>query len=189
MTEFAERLRGDRLELRRWTLGDLDELLAAVRSSYDELHRWMSWAANPPTKESVRDVIADARREFDADEKWSYGLFEVATGTCVGSAGLRRCDVPDELEIGYWVRTDRTRRGYATEAARVLTTAAFTAPLHVVRVRISMDAANLASAGVPRGLGFSLVGEMSREIVTPGHSGHGVLWSVAREAWTVREVS
>jgi len=187
MADLADQLSGDRLELRRWTLEHLDELLETVRSSYDELHLWMQWAASPPTHESLRNVILNARKEFDANEKWNYGLFEIATEACVGSAGLRRGDVLDELEIGYWVRTDRTRRGYATEATSVLTTDAFTAPLDIARVRISMDAANLASAGVPRRLGYHLEGEMSREILTPGHTGHGVLWTVTRDQWRMRD--
>jgi RimJ/RimL family protein N-acetyltransferase len=187
MADLAEQLSGDRLDLRRWTLEQREQLLEAIRSSYDELHLWMSWAASPPTDEFVRDVIVSARLEFDTNERWNFGLFEQSTDECVGSAGLRRCDVPHELEIGYWVRTDRTGRGYATEAASVLTTAAFAAPLNIARVRISMDAANLASARIPLGLGFHLEGEMSREIRTPGHTGHGVLWSVTREKWQLRD--
>jgi RimJ/RimL family protein N-acetyltransferase len=186
MAELADELSSDRLELRRWTPAHLDALLEAVLASYDELHLWMSWAASPPTEESTRSVIENSRKEFDADQKWNYGLFERASDACVGTAGLRRCDVPNELEIGYWVRTDRTARGYATEAARVLTDTAFAAPLHVARVRISMDAANLASARVPRKLGFDLEGEMMREVVTPGHTGQGVLWTITREQWRLR---
>jgi RimJ/RimL family protein N-acetyltransferase len=187
MANFADQLRGDRLELHRWTPAHLLGLLEAVQASYDELHLWMNWAANPPTVESVRDVIVNAQQEFDANEKWSYGLFEITTSACVGSAGLRRADAYDELEIGYWIRTDRTGRGYATEAARVLTTAAFARSLDVARVRISMDVANDASARVPCKLGYRLEGETSRELRAPGQTGRGALWTVAREQWGTRK--
>ncbi len=146
----------------------------------------MSWAEHHPTPDSVREVIVNARREFDANEKWNYGLFEVATQSCVGSAGLRRGEALDELEIGYWVRTDRTGRAYAREAAAVLTSAAFDAPLDIARVRISMDVANLASARIPRALGYELHGVMAREIVRLGHTGQGVLWTISRAQWRSR---
>jgi RimJ/RimL family protein N-acetyltransferase len=187
MADLADQLSGDRLALRRWTSEHLAELLETIRSSYDELHLWMSWAADPPSLNSVRDVIKNAQTEFNANVRWNYGLFERDTNMCVGSAGLRRGDAIDELEIGYWVRTDCTGRGYATEAARVLTSAAFIAPLNIARVRISMDAANHASASVPRKLGYHLEGEMSRELSTPGHTGRGVLWTVTREQWRTRD--
>lgn len=186
MADLAEELVGERLLLRRWASEHFDGFLDATASSFDELHVWMSWAATPPTPESVRAMIANSRKEFDANEKWSYGLFEIATNECVGSAGLRRGDARDELEIGYWVRSDRTGRGYAREAAAVLTSAAFDAPLDIARVRISMDASNDASARVPRALGFHYVGDMQRGIVTPGQTGRGVLWTVERAQWCNR---
>jgi RimJ/RimL family protein N-acetyltransferase len=46
-----------------------------------------------------------------------------------------------------------------------------------------MDRENVASAAVPRKLGFALVGEVEREIVTPGHSGRGWIWAVDRPRW------
>ncbi len=183
MADFADELCGDRLRLRRWSLEFEDELLETIATSFEELHLWMSWAAKPPTHASVREMIVRANAEFDANQKWNYGLFEVASGRCVGSSGLRRGDVPDELEIGYWVRTDRTGRGYASQAASILTSAAFDAPLGIARVRISMDETNVASANVPRKLGFHFEGALRREAKTPGQSVHGALWTVTREKW------
>jgi RimJ/RimL family protein N-acetyltransferase len=69
-----------------------------------------------------------------------------------------------------------------------LTTAAFDAPVDIARVRITMDVANLASAGAPRRLGDHLDGELQREIRTPGQSGRGYLWTVTREQWSARDL-
>ena len=186
MAELSDQLSGERLELRRWAPEHLAESLETIRASFDELHLWMSWAAEPPTIDSQRVVIEKSMRKFDENSRWEYGLFERDTAMCVGGAGLRRGDVPDELEIGYWVRTDRTGRGYACEATRVLTTAAFAAPLEIARVRISMDAANHASAKVPHKLGFHFEGEMNRDLRTPAQTGKGILWTVTREQWSTR---
>ena len=82
---------------------------------------------------------------------------------------------PGAIEIGYWVRSDRTSRGYATAAARALTEAAF-AHLPVDQVEIRMDRANRASAAVPLKLGYRLFGHEEREVLTPGHTGRGLIW-------------
>jgi RimJ/RimL family protein N-acetyltransferase len=187
MAALPDELRGPRLRLVRVTLGDVDEVLDAVRASFAELHDWMVWARTMPTKEESVAVTNESIALFDADQRWSYWLREIEDGALVGSASLSRRGVDGELEIGYWVRSDRTGRGYATEAARVLTDAAFDADLDVARVKISMDRANAASAAVPRKLGFVRDDEYERDVLTPAHSGTGVAWVIGREQWRREE--
>ncbi len=158
--------------------------MVAIELSFNELHTWMIWAATMPTRNQMHDVVLEDTVRFNSDERWQYFIFERATGELVGSAGLHRRGGPDELEIGYWVRSDRTGHGYATQAAGLLTGAAFDAQPDIVRVNISMDANNLASAAVPAKLGFTRQGEHVRDIVTPGHSGHGAMWTMERRNWT-----
>jgi RimJ/RimL family protein N-acetyltransferase len=174
---------GDRLHLRRWSLGAIDEVAAAIEASFTELHTWMRWAATMPTHESLTALVREDIALFDADEHWSYWIRERDGGALVGGAGLNRRGVDDELEIGYWVRTDRTGRGYATEAARILTDAAFDADLGIASVKISMDRAHAASAAVPPKLGFRRDAEYERDIETPGHSGSGIAWVIDRHEW------
>jgi len=146
----------------------------------------MEWAQTMPTREAISGYILYCVASFGTDEDWQYCLVESEGGALVGGAGLHRRGGPNELEVGYWVRSDRCGRGYATEAARALTFAAFHAPLGVERVRICMDRGNGASAAVPRKLGFSVVSEIEREIVTPGHTGWGLIWAVDRSSWMVQ---
>ena len=136
-----------------------------------------------------RKTLGDDAERFDADSRWSYWIGEIGAEAVVGSATLEPRGVVDELEIGYWVRTDRTGRGYATEAASILTSAAFTYVPQNVTVKISMDRANAASVAVPRKLGFTPVGEYEREVVTPGHSGTDMAWVTARHDWLRRSGS
>lgn len=173
------------LVLSRWDLGFLDDVMSAVGTSFTELHRWMAWADVMPTREAMSEVIAEGIASFDADLEWQYFLRQTSTGEIVGGAGLHRRAGPKTLEVGYWVRTNRTGYGYATSAARILTDAAFSTPTRFDRVEIHMDRANLASVAVPRKLGFSLEREEDREVITPGHSGRGFVWAMDREDWAL----
>lgn len=184
MSLLPDRVSNDQLELRRWSLEELDALLAAIAVSFNELHRWMIWAATMPTRSQMYDVITDDVTRFDNNERWQFFIFERATGELVGAAGLHRRGEFDELEIGYWIRSDRTGRGYATQAAGLLTTVAFDASSDIARVNISMDATNHASAAVPMKLGFIRQGEHDRDIIAPGHSGRGALWTMERHDWS-----
>jgi RimJ/RimL family protein N-acetyltransferase len=89
---------------------------------------------------------------------------------------------PGGQEIGYWVRTSHTRRGYATAAARALTDMAFTMP-GVDRVEIHHDVANVASGRVPAKLGFTHVGDVRSPIEAPGETGTQSIWRVLRNSW------
>ena len=110
---------GDGLVLRRWRLADAAALLAAIERSLPELRRFMPWAMQGPTLESVGAFLERAW-EPTPPETFGFGLFD-AGGEVVGGFGLHGRQGPGILEIGYWVRSDRTGRGYATAGARALT--------------------------------------------------------------------
>ena len=162
----------------------VDQMLDAVGRSIVELEQWMPWARELPTRSQFEAVLRDGTASFDRDTEWNYAIFECASDELVGSCGLHRFDDPSCPEIGYWIRSDRTHRGYATRAARALVGAAFAHLGDVDRVKIRMDRANTASAAVPARLGFTLDHEEDREIVTSGHTGRGYVWILERRAWT-----
>lgn len=168
------------VELRRSRVDDLDALMTAIESSQTDLARWLPWADPMPTVEDERAVVENMEANFATDNDWGYFLIERHSGELVGGAGLHPTG-RGTAEIGYWVRSDRTRRGYATAAAGALTDAAFQHLPDVQRVVIRMDQANVASAAVPRKLGYRLEGEETgRDIVTSGHTGKGWIWVQTR---------
>jgi RimJ/RimL family protein N-acetyltransferase len=185
MARLPDRLAAGPVELQRWTLGHLDALVTAIEASLPDLQPWMPWANPVPTREQNRAVLEAAHLAFEADDDYAYFLIEAGTGLLVGAGGLhRRVDPtisPDTLEIGYWVRSDRTGRGYATAAAAALTEAAFTYLPEMQRVEIRMDKANTASAAVPPKLGYRLVGKEERAREAPGHTGSGLIWARDRQ--------
>jgi RimJ/RimL family protein N-acetyltransferase len=154
--------------------------MAALAISLPELQQWLPWAQTMPTVEDELAVLTTGTAAFDADEEWAYMLYELETGELVGGAALHRRVGPGAVEIGYWVRSDRTKRGYATSAARALTDAVFTHRPDIERLEIHMDQANLASAAVPAKLGFRLEREDDREVLAVGESGRGFVWVLTR---------
>ena len=105
------------------------------------------------------------------------GLF--VDGAVAGSFGLHRRRGPETLEIGYWVHVDHLRQGLATRAAGLLSEAALSVP-GITRVEIHHDKANTASAGVPRKLGYQLVGERPDRPEAPGEIGIDCVWRLGR---------
>src|SRR5262249_34501416 len=71
---------------------------------------------------------------------------------------------------GYWIASGKTRRGYATAAARALTPVALELS-GAGRVEIHCDEANTASAAIPRRLGYRLDRIEAHEREGPGEGG------------------
>jgi ribosomal-protein-serine acetyltransferase len=164
------------LELRCWNPGHAGQMLVAIQESFSELEQWMPWAQQPPTADGLHEVLCQGELDFQADLSWDYTILDPRSDEVVGCAGLHRTEHPERFEIGYWVRTSRTRRGIATSAAQALVKVAAACLEPAEQIMIRMDKANLASALVPHKLGFDLGSEEDREIVARGHTGRGYIW-------------
>lgn len=70
-------------------------------------------------------------------------------------SGRVQLDVADRVEIGYWLRSDVTGKGYATEASKAMMDLSISI-LKMNRIEIHHEADNLPSASVPKKLGFKL---------------------------------
>ncbi len=153
-----------------------------VAKNLEHLRPWMPWAQAPPGADAHSGYVRASIEEWERGEGFGYWLREEASGEMVGCAGLHRRIGPGGLEIGYWVSEDRVRRGYATASARALTTAAFGLP-GVERVEIHCDEANLASAGVPRRLGYRLERVDEVAVQAPSETGRHQVWVVDAASW------
>jgi RimJ/RimL family protein N-acetyltransferase len=171
-----EEVRAGPVLLRRMRTDDAALIAATVGDSLDHLRPWMPWAT--PEAATARSQLA---RIIEADELWETGsdyiylIMAVDDGTLAGTIGLHRRIGDGGMEIGYWIAVGQTRRGYATAAARALTSVALTLP-GVRRVEIHCDEANAASAGVPRKIGYRLDRIEPHELEAPGERGRRMIW-------------
>src|SRR5262252_8198809 len=134
-----ERLAAGPLVLRRVAAGDAGVIAAAVGVSLEHLRPWMPWA----TPEAA-DFRTQLVRVAEADELWETGTGFIYVmiahdsgrdggpaepaggrgdpdGEFVGTIGMHRRADDSAMEIGYWIASGKTRRGYATAAAGALT--------------------------------------------------------------------
>jgi RimJ/RimL family protein N-acetyltransferase len=159
------RIETDRLVIRCYDPGpDAPLLKDAIDSSHEHLLPWMPWMQfEPQTLAEKVDLLRAFRAGFDADENYAYGIFTRDESRQLGGAGLHPRGGPASLEIGYFIRADALRQGYATEVTAVLARAAVDV-CGVKRVDVQIDPANERSVGIPRKLGFTLEGTLRRRL-------------------------
>ncbi len=172
---------GPRLVLRRWRVSDLEILRDAIQGSIDHLRPWMSWIEYEPLSDPDREaLIRTWENDWIAGDEVVFGAF--FGDQVVGGCGFHRRAGPKTLEIGYWVHVDHLRKGYATEMASCLTSAAFTVP-DIERVEIHHDRANTRSGAIPEALGFNLDGESQVKPHAPATIGVDLAWSITGNEW------
>ena len=162
-----------RLLLRPPQSGDGATLHEAIVESLPELRRFLAslpWVAEEQTRESAEAFCRNAESNFLARRDLPFLMIAKASGRLIGACGLHRTawDVP-KTEVGYWVRSSESGKGYVTEAVDRLVAFAFEA-LAAERIEIVTDAENLASRRVAERCGFTLEGILRRERRAPDGS-------------------
>lgn len=155
------RLETDRLLLRAFEPGDAPALAQALAESAAELRRFLwflPWVAEAPTLQAAELRCRRAQAAFLLRSDLPYLAFERHSGRLVGSVGLHRTDwqLP-RTEVGYWLRSSATGRGYAAEGVDALCRWALDA-LGAQRVELVTDTENTASRRVAERCGFTLEG-------------------------------
>ena len=115
-------LETERLFLREMTMGDFDALYAVLSDPEIMQHYPYSF-----DEERVRSWIERNMKRYTDD---GFGLWAVClkdTGEMIGDCGLTLQNIDGQMlpEIGYHIRKDQQRKGYAKEAAMAVRDWAF----------------------------------------------------------------
>jgi len=150
----------------------------------------MPWARDEPGEpDALVQRLRRFRDEFDLGVDLLYAIFDREGREVLGGTGLHARAGEGAGEIGYWIHAAHVRQGYATEAAAALTRVAFQI-VGVERVEIRCDPKNVASAGVPRKLGFTLEAVLDADTVdVDGRPRDTMVWSLLRDAYPTSPAS
>ena len=126
-------------------------LVRAKDASFEELHRWMAWAADhdpAPTLEFAR------RSELAWAQGVAHNFAMMMDDEVVGNIGIDQINpMIGSAMLGYWIRSDLSGRGLMTEGAGAVVKHAFEdIGLHRIELHAAPD--NHASNRVAEKLGF-----------------------------------
>ena len=100
----------------------------------------------------------------------------------IGAIGLFSRDLPETLELGYWIGAPNWGQGFATEAVHAMLDAAFSlSRSNAVLAVVKPD--NPASIRVLERCGFSKSGEGIRFMPARGHDEAVFKFTILRDQW------
>ena len=172
------RVETKRLVIRCWEPKDAALLQKAAAESKEHLLPFMPWAADEPqTVEQKVQMMRRFRGKFDRNEDFVYGIFDQTESSALGGTGLHTRLSGNALEIGYWLHKDFTNQGLITESTAALTKVAFEV-YRVDRMEIHCSVENLASAAVPRKLGYIHEATRRRLGLANGKQTDSMIWTL-----------
>ena len=164
----------DRLILREMTEDDFDAMYAVLADSDIMQHYQYTF-----DQERVRGWI---RRNIERYKIFGFGLWAVVlkeTGEVIGDCGLTMQIINGQIrpEIGYHIRKDYQRRGYASEAAKAVRDWTFmNTPFNIIYSY--MKYANVASYRTAIAYGCRLVDEFEDE-----NNEITKVYAISRDEW------
>ena len=148
----------ERLLIRTPRLGDEIELNQAINRSLNELQRWELWASDP-SLETTAEFIKNGVESWDSDKQSEFPMIVIhkQDKMIIGASGYNKASEPSVpyYEIGYWIDTQYTGLGLATELTNALTRYAFVT-LKAIRTQIFAHIENLKSIRVAQKCGYTL---------------------------------
>lgn len=178
ITKTAYRIETERLVIRCWDPKDAALIQEAAAASKEHLLPFMPWAVNEPqTVEQKVELTRRFRGLFDRGEDYVYGIFNRDESRVLGGTGLHTRLKDNALEIGYWLHKDFINQGYVTESTAALTKVAFEL-YHVDRMEIHCSVENLASASIPRKLGYVHEATRRRLGFAHGKPSDSMIWTL-----------
>ncbi len=168
MTLAAVPRETSRLSLEPFRRRDVDPLVEAVRASLPELGRWLPWPHAHYGRSDANRFIRDSMRSWREQRAFDFALrAHHAPNHHLGNISIWHTSRQFRVgEIGYWIRSDATGRGIATEAASAMLALGF-GPLGMHRITLRIAVGNIASERIAEKLGFTREGVL-REVIKVG---------------------
>jgi RimJ/RimL family protein N-acetyltransferase len=145
-------LRGKLINLRRVRRSDAESIQRHAHNA--NVARYMAILPHPYTLEHALSWINTTHRMVRAGTGYHLGIEDKASRQIIGMIGLSRVNRQDKnAEVGYWLGRDFWRKGYSTEAMRLMLNFAFT-ELDLARVYAMVHEKNAASMRLLEKCGF-----------------------------------
>jgi ribosomal-protein-serine acetyltransferase len=164
LIKFRNKLKGKRLILKRTrpTLKMAKLMFKVIDENRKHLEPWFSWPKSIQKVEDSLKYLFDKEEKTKKREKVEYGLF--INKEYIGNISIFNINEKNKsAEIGYWLSSFYTRKGYMTEAVKIIEKEAFER-LELNRIQIKCDERNKASAGVAKKCGYKYEGKFREDV-------------------------
>lgn len=143
-----------------------------------------TWPDDALTRSSFVRRVRRQTDDWERDQAYTFLVFDRENGNLTGGLGLTnvRRGVAQTATLGYWVGEPFARRGYISDATRLVLRFAF-GELNLHRVEASCLPENAASTGLLEKVGFTREGHARAYLRIQGVWRDHLLFSFTNDEW------
>lgn len=156
--KFKNTLKGNRITLKatKPSIKFAQIMFNLVDLNREHLSPWLSWEKLTKKVEDSLKYLFDKEEKTKKGKKIEYGIYH--NKKYLGNIAIFDIDEDNKsAEIGYWLDKKSTRKGYMTEAVKILEDEFFK-NFKLNRIQIRCDKENKASVGVAKKCGYKFEG-------------------------------
>jgi RimJ/RimL family protein N-acetyltransferase len=136
------------ITLRPPKMDDVERIHEAVLVSIPQLRPWMEWCDENYSIEVPNAFVKAQPESWANDTNYQFTIIDREIDQVLGGGGLNHINRYYRMaNLGYWIRSDRTKEGFATEATRLIAKFGFE-QLGLKRIEIVTAVDNIASRRV-----------------------------------------
>ncbi|MGL5939636.1 MAG: GNAT family N-acetyltransferase [Waterburya sp.] len=142
----SDRLESDLVILRRYSLADTSELFTAISDSIERVYPWLPWCHPGYTFAETNAWLKTRPQCWHEGKEYGFSIRD-RDNRIIGGCGIGIKSASWSGNLGYWLRTGYTGKGYATEATKLLAKFGIQ-QLQLKRIEIVASVHNLPSQKV-----------------------------------------
>jgi ribosomal-protein-serine acetyltransferase len=112
-------LKSEEIVLQKYTTEDIPLLFEAIQVSVDRVYPWLPWCHPNYTIAETEAWIKTRPQRWNEGKEFGFSIRD-RQGTIIGGCGIGIGLSSWSSNLGYWLRTGYTGKGYATTATKLL---------------------------------------------------------------------
>ncbi len=167
-TTLKKILKGERITLKRSdpSIALATKIFEVVDRNRKHLTPWLPWVEWIKSIEDTLQSHFDFKKKAKLEKEYSYRIF--LWNIYIGNIGYFSISKENKsCEIWYWIDKEYTKKGYITEAVKVLEAELFEKWFN--RIEICCDERNVASVWVAKKCGYTLEWKLREHIYSKYH--------------------
>ena len=179
LVETPKKFSDGTIVIRTHQPSDVYGFFEAARESIAEVSRHLPWLHQAYSIDETQIWIEKmVPRLWKQQREYHFAITDAVTGSILGGCGLDQVNwVNCTANLGYWVRTSRTRQGVATAASKLLVRFGFE-QLRLKRIDVVTSIENVSSARVAEKLNPSQKKQVKHSPSTEGDVSDSIVFSL-----------
>ena len=160
---MLEPLSTDRIILTKFKEADSPPIYQAITHSATDISPWVTWLSPHYDLKKAEDFVAIQIKNWQDNTEFSFVINDL-NNHLLGVISLYVFHTANDVaNIGYWMNSAYTRKGYCTEAVKLLAVNALK-QLNLIRIELVVGVDNIASQKVAEKSGAHYEGVLKNRI-------------------------